>query len=558
MNKSILIVACGVALGASAQNLSTEIDVERTVDVRETIAAPLSSVTPSILPNPYTPQPLAMSEYTLSGVPGVMTDTLPPADATGIPGVWPYRGYAAVGYLPTFNVDIRAGYALVSNSSSHLDAGIRYTGESHTGAFGADGNKIKASDNNFALTLRGMHRINNVMSLTGNGSYEHYAISSPLPDTGAGKLSRGADGASIRLNVTGKHFIEWQAGIHSQYMGFSKSLKESESKPSTFIIGADARAEYSLSDMAAVELSLNLDNLHRGGETWYFPDEILPVYEEISQRNSTVGSFTPAFTYTSGKFSARAGVRMDIVSAPDMGKFYIAPDIKLAVRTSLLTVWLDCHGGTRLNSLSDMMAFSPYMAGINSAGMSHTKVDGTLGIRIGGARGLSGSVLGYYADVTKAAAISVINNNLALTSLNRKGFGFGFRLDYSMILLNLKAHGGVDFYPHSNDYIYPSTDCATFASKIGVSAAPIKNLNVGIDWEIRANRQYKQYYKDSNRGDYISMGDANNLSVDAVYRITPAFSAGFRLENLLCRRWELVPGVYSQRMNGLLTAQINF
>ncbi len=117
MNKSILIALCCVALSASAQNLPTGIDVERTVDVRETAASPLSTVTPTIIPNPNTPQPLSMSEYTLTGVPGVMADTLPPADATGIPGRWPYRGYVSLGYLTVFNLDLRAGYSLVNNSA---------------------------------------------------------------------------------------------------------------------------------------------------------------------------------------------------------------------------------------------------------------------------------------------------------------------------------------------------------------------------------------------------------------------------------------------------------
>ena len=58
-----IIIALSAAGMVSAQNLTAEIDVERTVVPRLTLQSPLPSVFPSVIPSTSSPMSLTLSEY---------------------------------------------------------------------------------------------------------------------------------------------------------------------------------------------------------------------------------------------------------------------------------------------------------------------------------------------------------------------------------------------------------------------------------------------------------------------------------------------------------------
>ncbi|MDE6158321.1 MAG: hypothetical protein K2F78_09300, partial [Muribaculaceae bacterium] len=54
------------------------------------------------------------------------------------------------------------------------------------------------------------------------------------------------------------------------------------------------------------------------------------------------------------------------------------------------------------------------------------------------------------------------------------------------------------------------------------------------------------------------MGNISDLSAGGNYRLTDAISVFAKVENILCRRTLILPGVQSRRMHGLVGASLLF
>ena len=148
------ILALGVATLAGAQGLNKEITIEKEI-VPEQRAATRLPVTHSLITPKVTQTiPTFSSNGVNAGIspelqlldPAATADTLTPS---------PYRGYASVGYFPSYNLGASAGYRLIDDSRTLLGAWLQFNGYSYdrdavTRADNAD-NKTNVSDNSFKL-----------------------------------------------------------------------------------------------------------------------------------------------------------------------------------------------------------------------------------------------------------------------------------------------------------------------------------------------------------------------------------------------------------------------
>ena len=109
-------------------------------------------------------------------------------------------------------------------------------------------------------------------------------------------------------------------------------------------------------------------------------------------------------------------------------------------------------------------------------------------------------------------------------------------------------------------------DRAKHVVNASVTVTPIKPLDITIGYEYRGNRVTYDCvgvkedviagYADDNVK--CDLGDVNNLSVGALYRFTPAFSAFARVENILNKKYDILYNIPSQGITGLVGITYKF
>ena len=64
--------------------------------------------------------------------------------------------------------------------------------------------------------------------------------------------------------------------------------------------------------------------------------------------------------------------------------------------------------------------------------------------------------------------------------------------------------------------------------------------------------------RDRGQATEVGMGNISDLKFDARYEISGNFDVWARVENLLCRRAELLPGLQTQGVHGLVGVMLRF
>ena len=134
--RSIAILATlGVAMTISvaAQDIHTEVDVKynETPQLRE-INKLNQSATLNIPKGKVVKMPYSTSDVRIA-VPSTIT-TLEPVAYGDTIYTSPYRGYAALGFMPKYNTSLTAGYKFLDTDRSRLNAWLQYDGTSYKGA----------------------------------------------------------------------------------------------------------------------------------------------------------------------------------------------------------------------------------------------------------------------------------------------------------------------------------------------------------------------------------------------------------------------------------------
>jgi hypothetical protein len=134
MNNKIYISLLSLAVASStalAQDLKKDVVIDRDVEPAVRAANRMSSVAPSILSPNVEKRKLLLSEYTGTGSLNCRLSMLEPAAYADTFAISPYRGYAAIGYFPAFNLGASAGYRFVDTEHTKLGAWLQYDGNSY-------------------------------------------------------------------------------------------------------------------------------------------------------------------------------------------------------------------------------------------------------------------------------------------------------------------------------------------------------------------------------------------------------------------------------------------
>ncbi|MBD5346688.1 MAG: TonB-dependent receptor [Bacteroides sp.] len=587
-NRTIISLLCVAATLPAYTQVSKEITVEREVVATLRDVSPIS-FTPSVnLPSVEKPT-LNYSERTITArIPTMFSLLEPTAVADTIPAS-PWRGYAAIGYFPAFNLGASAGYRLISSRSTTLDAWLQYDGSSYKIAkdfnsyYGDYDHNVKNQSGALGLRLSHLSGGGGHLGLEVNYAIDHFnnpfsrwPFGSPVNQTvhrfGLDGLltSKTNDlGYSIGLNyklfspAKGYHQHTDIRPVRENYATLSGALFATLSETSSYRLDVEAgMISWSRSGIAST--------IYTGWEN-----------SLISCDGQTSGliTVTPSYRYATGKFSLNLGARVDLSINADKF-FHIAPDVKAALTPSdFFAVFARVGGGEHINTMGSLFALDRYIAPVFRYDYSHIPVEGEAGLRVGPFRGASLTLSAAYASANGwLMPYSIDLGTTVMQAHDMRGWQFKAGLEYNFRnLANLAITATAN--PQDKDDItkgyYLDRDRARYTLDAELTLHPMSQLDLMLGYELRACRWMNHLYVRSLQYcgtrsaegysnltsifDYVqALPNLANLRAGASWRCTPAFTVFARLENILNRNtpsYSLIPG---QGFKGLVGVAYKF
>lgn len=580
------IVLSAAAIASQAKDLKTEITVDRTIVPVEREATRLGSLTPQLLSSPVSMRRLSLADYTNPAEITRSASTLEPAAYGETFALSPYKGYAAIGYFPTFNIGASAGYKFIDNSRTRLGAWLQYDGFSYkpTAESAQEGSY---SNNTVSVGAAFDQRVGSKSSLGVHAAYTFADLR--LPD---GMLDNRQN-----VNAFDADLSWWSraglVGYHAKaafsHFGYGKDINEIMEAVSSTQALYDRAPEYkpasenrfnfnagvgffgsSVAPRGGIEVSADFISRSNGLE--YLPKETRPDYfvnfvSPLSAGTLGIVSVTPYYAFNSGRVHGRIGAKTDLSVGGEGKKFHIAPAVMLDWNVaSQFAIYARINGGEQLNSLRSLYDYCPFVGGLWHYQRSHIPVAADLGFNIGSFKGFSARLFGGYAIANDwlMPQMAVMNylsgSTVPVTnygSYDLKGWhaGIGFSYDWrSVVKADVSAetasNGDTDAY-------YLWRDRAKYVINASVEAKPIKALEIGVGYQLRTDRHNYINLKDETFRPY-SLGSVSDLSVSASYAITDAFTVFARGENLLNKRYNLVTDIEAQGIKGLIGISYKF
>lgn len=606
------------AVAQAQQPLSKEIIVNREIEPAERPVVRPASVAPSIVAPKMQMPDLRTAEYTGLGRLRHVMPLLEPAPWNDTLYIQPYRGYAAIGYLPTFNLAASAGYDLLRTARHNAGVWFQYNGASwrqhsaQIAGYDGDGDHVSDRFNNFRLGLDGDFVFSGG-TLTASAGF--MADARRLPNI-AHDYDRTATDLGIRVDwdgKTGKNAYRLGAGV--SHFGYGKELPAE--KMSAFL-----DPDYTLGRRAVKSLSetnVGFDVAYR--RLWKRHSWGIDIEGEL-QSISGDGTFAPALIadhvaaavpatvysnyggVTRGFIRLRPSYRLATdnlrlelgvnvpVGVGEGNDTYLMPDVRVEYTPSeMFGVWLRGKGDAVLNTLSQMWQANPWLQG-NVSYRHSAYYDAGLGITVGPVAGFSAELWGGYSNadnwygngIVFAGDTRGLNLRPGTESYSKaKAFDImemrdfdgmygGLRLSYSWRdIVKVSASAEIASHDEGDGGYWQWRDRAQAVFGAAITVKPISPLRIDLDWQWRTGRRTSMY----TAGQYsipnipvnfaywdittISLRNVSNLHLRASYALTPVFTIFADLDNLLCRRWNITPQIQSPgTIHGLLGVTLQF
>jgi len=540
MKNIALILAITAATSAAAQDLSTEVLVDRTVVPAERGATRPAGLSPQLVLPSVTPMSLTPVDYT--GLSTITRSYSRLSPAAGIPAAEksPYRGYAGLGYFPALNIGASAGYRFIDNERMSLNAALQFDGESYKPLKDFD-NKQQSWSGRLGIGFG--YKMNKASVLSASVAYEYLNQQSLLwqaTSTSAGRIGLGWRSLAGIFDYAIEASLGFESNADAKQTnmvsdtGFAtaKGLGQQEYK-------IDAQASAPIMDNSRAGLALNADFVHTSG--------LMPG---IDATLGTVGVM-PFYQLTLSNLTARVGVKADFAAGGE-GSVSVAPEINLQWDAAeLASVWANVSGGQVMNPFSAVRRICQYQIFEAPFGRSRVPVQFDAGINFGPFSGFTAGIFGGYASAKEWLMLNM-NNVQPFTTRDITGWHAGLRLAYRHRYF--EAEASVQAAPSAYDRRWVDfTDGAKYIVNAAVTAHPIERLDIELGYELRSHRSAFDA-----PGDRLNLGNKSDLRAGAAFRITPAFTVFARAENLLGRRYMLLPHIHSQAQTGLAGIALKF
>ncbi len=569
-NRLTTIMAAMVAVAgfnAAGQTLTKEITVDKEI-VPEQRAATRLNATPALVQPRFTTPQLSMSDRTTPvTIPDKIYRLEPALAQNGDTAAVARRGYVDLGYFPTYNLAISAGYTFIDKADSRLNAWLQFDGLSYKSRV-CDGDKLKFGRDNFVVGLDYAARLATGGRLSVDGAYSYMSASRPWNDQ-LNRLANHRAWIDAAYQGSTSQFT-YEAGVNLGYTGM---------KGDSEIELADWRDATNLDAVNEVDFGLNglvathVDNNSRFGlradarfnrfshfACWSLDESAEGLtLDGDGARAIGVVKLNPFWQYGDSELKALIGVDVDL--SVNSGRFFnLAPDVRVdwlpAAANSYFGVYLTARGGVHANTMGSLLDYSPYVDPALAYGNSRVPVDGEIGITIGPWLGTALELrAGYSMTDNWLMPVAVEGSNL-WTRVDLKGWRAGATLTHrSKWVKELRV--AYDYAPNKGTKgYYLWRDHASSVLDAQVTVNPIARLDVTAGFESRWGR--KIYVPGAESLETGSLGRSNNLSVGALYRVTDRLSVFARGENLLDTHWYILQDIPAQGITGLVGVTYKF
>lgn len=520
------ILAAGAT--ASAQDLSTEVVVERTIVPVERAASRPRGLQPRVtLPKATTP---AMSTAGYDS-PAEITRAIPrltPVDGALVPeSTW--RGYVTAGYFPALDAAVSAGYRFVQSQRLTAGAWLHFDNLKYkpvSGDLNPDGlhNRYTAISAGAYMSLRPAERSRLDAAASYRYSSRHLGMISD-----AQSLSDGRIAVAWTSRLEG---LDYHASADVELFSFGKC------------------------DLAAEGLSQQHYNIKLGGSLYFDEDARAGVDIEADLQHTAISrlvlpanlahptlgviTFTPFVDARGEHYAARAGARINVLPGGTGSRLNVAPDVRLSwMPVTCVALTASAGGGRRLNTMSVLESVSPLLYATTPFDRSRIPFEADLDLTVGPFKGLSVSLFGGFAKADRSLMFGTAA--MPLMMCKAKGFHGGIKAAYDSRLVTVEAGAEV---AGRGDW-YQRRDGARWVVEAGARVRPLAGLEVGLDYTLRSGRLIPAAMP--GIGTVVS-----DLGATARYNFSPRLAVTATVSNLTGRRWLDAPGVANRKLNGLV------
>ena len=516
MNSSkyfILAIVLAIAIGSRAQDLSTKVVVERSTEPTERAAMRLNGLSPVILLPEMNPVALSTANY--GGVSTILRSLthLNPADGSTLPLTDDSRGYLSLGYFPTFNFGVSAGYRAIATRSMTLDVWGQFDGEDYEAEKGFDRMKYNGLrlGANFAKSVDNNTRVDAALR------YEYAGSSTML------RSKQSFHSSDFIGKWTSKIYeFDYNLGIGLGFDSYGNYV--------------ESILNHEIEGLSQFRFDIN------GGMSMSHGDEMCAGLNFKLDYGNSLGIFglTPYYSMKFNNVNAHVGLNLDLSMFGDNGA-NLSPDINIAWNPmSQLALKTSFTGGVLLNTMNRVREISYYLPGNTLFSRSYVPIDAEFALCVGLFGGLSAEAFAGYAIAKDWLMPDGDVTGSMLSQVDVEGWHGGIRLNYR----HKSFKTGISAEVASSDVdkaYYLWRDRAKYVISAFAEMSPIENLVAGLSYEFRNNRHT----------DTESLGCMSLLDLRARYDLRQNLSVFIETENLLGRRYWQLPTIASQTIHGL-------
>ena len=493
-----------------------------------------------------------------------------------------YRGYAALGYFPIYNMGVSAGYRFIDKKDMKLGAWLQYNGKSYDGTT-RDGSELSFNDHEISLNAAYSQNINRLGVLSANAGYTFNSFSCPWLEDYTQSVNRFDFDAKWDSRVEG---LKYNVEIGYDYFGYGKDAVydsyfdillnkynqnpfEAVNEHSGYL---NAGASLELDDNTQVALDFGAKMIHNNhlSDSYVINSTLSKEvgYKMKQPYNHAILTLIPHYDFKYENFKARVGVQLDYQIDIE-NEFNIAPDVYLDwSATSILSAYAHFTGGVHQNSMSSIFDVSHYFS--PSMAYQNSKLPYVIdaGVNIGPFKNATLEIFGGYARANDWYMPCVESGVHKMESIDLDGWHLGVAASYNYKDI-AKVRASYEAAPQSyDDGYYMWRDRAKYVVKASATVTPISPLDITLDYEYRGGRSTYENIEEITTIGWSSfyntihqrklLGGMSNLSVGGLYRYTDQISFFARLENILNNKYDLLYDIPAQGFTGLVGATYKF
>lgn len=577
IRRASLLLAAGAAfLPGMAQQLHESISVDGKY-VPDVIRIDRINTFPKALGATLETRPL---DYETGGVTAAFSPFMLAMPATGWQASRQFSnrpGYLEFGVGSWLNSTLSAGYRFVDNSSTLF--GVRLQHNS-TSLWKPERSEVTADEKQYrydeSVGLYGSHLFKGVGRLDAAidyhvGSFNYYGVTSlPVPGQTINDFSLRADWRSL---IAPSSSVDWHAGARMRHFAYRQDiLPGAERVVATggreTDVNLNAGVRMPWESGSSIGLDGNLDML-------FLNSKSVDDYAMLT--------LTPWYRFTKGLLDIRVGADIDLSfkAGPDGNRysfFHIAPDIRMALQTGQVGLYLNLEGGSKLNTLSYLHELDYYaMPGFLSTRPSYTPLDAAFGINLGPFAGFSMGVEARYRATRNLPLggwyMAYLNNGIKpvdglspepgrgdipqyctdADGVNLHGASFSARLSYAYgRTFSITADGSYQPQDGKKGF-FNGYDRARITASVKATVRPVEPLSIGVGYDYRGVRNIYTTFAGTLLGDdpfattpdatltRLRLPDLTLLNLSAGWDFTPDLSVWLQADNLLNRHDEVLP-----------------